>query len=175
MKINVVKIGGAVVEDGTALALFLKAFAAMEGLKILVHGGGRTASNVCGKLGIRTVMSGGRRITDGDTLKVVTAVYAGLVNKDIVARLQAEACKPLLQIVRSVFFLPAERGYGNEPLQEFCQFCIVHDFNVIRVPPSGAVAEVIRTLWTPAFRAENALSSFGSMPPLTIPSSFSEE
>lgn len=90
MKINVVKIGGAVVEDGTALALFLKAFAAMEGLKILVHGGGRTASNVCGKLGIRTVMSGGRRITDGDTLKVVTAVYAGLVNKDIVARLQAE-------------------------------------------------------------------------------------
>ena len=90
MKINVVKIGGAVVEDEAALALFLKAFAAMEGLKILVHGGGRTASNVCGKLGISTVMSGGRRITDGDTLKVVTAVYAGLVNKDIVARLQAE-------------------------------------------------------------------------------------
>ena len=90
MKINVVKIGGAVVEDEAALALFLKAFAAMEGLKIMVHGGGRTASNVCGKLGIRTVMSGGRRITDGETLKVVTAVYAGLVNKDIVARLQAD-------------------------------------------------------------------------------------
>ena len=90
MKLNVLKIGGAVVEDEAALGIFLKSFASMEGAKLLVHGGGRTASNVCEKLGIKPMMAGGRRITDGDTLKVVTAVYAGLVNKNIVARLQAE-------------------------------------------------------------------------------------
>lgn len=90
MKLNVLKIGGAVVENEAALCLFLKSFASMEGAKLLVHGGGRTASNVCEKLGIKPMMAGGRRITDGDTLKVVTAVYAGLVNKNIVARLQAE-------------------------------------------------------------------------------------
>ncbi|MGM9767103.1 MAG: acetylglutamate kinase [Candidatus Cryptobacteroides sp.] len=89
MKLNVLKIGGAVVEDEAALSVFLKAFTAMEGSRLLVHGGGRTASNVCEKLGIKPMMAGGRRITDGDTLKVVTAVYAGLVNKNIVAKLQA--------------------------------------------------------------------------------------
>ncbi|MGN1232207.1 MAG: acetylglutamate kinase [Candidatus Cryptobacteroides sp.] len=108
MKLNVLKIGGAVVEDEAALGLFLKAFASMEGARMLVHGGGRTASNVCEKLGIKPIMTGGRRITDGDTLKVVTAVYAGLVNKNIVARLQAEGvnafglCGADFNVIRSV-------------------------------------------------------------------------
>ena len=108
MKLNVLKIGGAVVEDEAALGLFLKSFASMEGAKLLVHGGGRTASNVCEKLGIKPMMSGGRRITDGDTLKVVTAVYAGLVNKNIVAKLQTEGvnafglCGADFNVIRSV-------------------------------------------------------------------------
>ena len=116
MKLNVLKIGGAVVEDEAALGLFLKSFASMEGAKLLVHGGGRTASNVCEKLGIKPMMAGGRRITDGDTLKVVTAVYAGLVNKNIVARLQAEGvnafglCGADFNVIRSVRRSVTEEG-----------------------------------------------------------------
>ena len=103
-------------EDEAALGLFLKSFASMEGAKLLVHGGGRTASNVCEKLGIKPMMAGGRRITDGDTLKVVTAVYAGLVNKNIVARLQAEGvnafglCGADFNVIRSVRRSVTEEG-----------------------------------------------------------------
>ena len=103
-------------EDEAALGLFLKSFASMEGAKLLVHGGGRTASNVCEKLGIKPMMAGGRRITDGDTLKVVSAVYAGLVNKNIVARLQAEGvnafglCGADFNVIRSVRRSVTEEG-----------------------------------------------------------------
>lgn len=90
MKLNVLKVGGAVVEDPAALAALIKSFAALDGMKVLVHGGGRTATEVSAKLGIETVMVGGRRVTDADTLKVVTAVYTGLVNKNVVAQLQAQ-------------------------------------------------------------------------------------
>lgn len=116
MKLNVLKIGGAVVENEAALCLFLKSFASMEGAKLLVHGGGRTASNVCEKLGIKPMMAGGRRITDGDTLKVVTAVYAGLVNKNIVARLQADGvnafglCGADFNVIRSARRPVTEEG-----------------------------------------------------------------
>jgi len=88
-KITVVKVGGAVVEDEQQLALLLKDFAAIEGRKVLVHGGGRKATKMAERLGIETKMVGGRRITDGDMLEVVTMVYGGLVNKNLVARLQA--------------------------------------------------------------------------------------
>ena len=88
MKVNVLKVGGAVVEDPAALSAFLQRFAALDGLKVLVHGGGRTATDVSAKLGLETTMVGGRRVTDADTLKVVTAVYTGLVNKNVVAQLQ---------------------------------------------------------------------------------------
>ena len=88
-KITVVKVGGAVVEDEAQLAQLLKDFSAIEGRKVLVHGGGRRATKVAGELGIETKMVDGRRITDAAMLDVVTMVYGGLVNKNLVARLQA--------------------------------------------------------------------------------------
>lgn len=88
-KLTVVKVGGAVVEDDGQLARLLNDFAAIEGRKMLVHGGGRRATAMASQLGIETQMINGRRITDAQTLDVVTMVYAGLVNKTVVARLQA--------------------------------------------------------------------------------------
>lgn len=88
-KLTVVKVGGAVVEDDAQLAQLLKDFSAIEGNKVLVHGGGRRATQVAKSLGIESKMVNGRRITDSDMLQVVTMVYGGLVNKNLVARLQA--------------------------------------------------------------------------------------
>ena len=88
-KLVVVKVGGAVVEDEAQLAQLLKDFAAIPDRKVLVHGGGRRATKVAAALGIETKMVNGRRITDADMLGVVTMVYGGLVNKNVVARLQA--------------------------------------------------------------------------------------
>jgi acetylglutamate kinase len=88
-KLTIVKVGGAVVEDEAQLAQLLKDFTAIEGAKILVHGGGRRATKIAGRLGIETKMVDGRRITDEAMLEVVTMVYGGLVNKHVVAMLQA--------------------------------------------------------------------------------------
>ncbi|MBP3213656.1 MAG: acetylglutamate kinase [Bacteroidaceae bacterium] len=89
MKLTVVKVGGKIVEDETSLQQLLRDFSAIEGAKVLVHGGGRSATKVAAQLGIESTMIGGRRVTDADMLRVVTMVYGGLVNKNIVARLQA--------------------------------------------------------------------------------------
>ena len=89
-KLTIVKVGGAVVEDEQQLTQLLHDFSAIEGRKLLVHGGGRRATKTAERLGIATQMVGGRRITDADMLEVVTMVYGGLVNKHVVARLQAE-------------------------------------------------------------------------------------
>ena len=94
-KITVVKVGGAIVEDKESLTHLLKDFAAIEGRKILVHGGGRRATKVAAALGIDSKMVNGRRITDADMLEVVTMVYGGLVNKNIVALLQADGINAL--------------------------------------------------------------------------------
>ena len=88
-KVTIVKVGGAVVEDEQQLTQLLKDFAAIEGRKVLVHGGGRKATKTAERLGIETQMVNGRRITDEQMLEVVTMVYGGLVNKRLVARLQA--------------------------------------------------------------------------------------
>lgn len=87
--LTIVKVGGAVVEDEARLSWLLADFSAIEGRKVLVHGGGRRATAVASSLGIESKMVGGRRITDSQMLEVVTMVYGGLVNKNIVARLQA--------------------------------------------------------------------------------------
>ena len=88
-KLTVVKVGGAIVEDEASLKQFLMDFAAIHGHKILVHGGGRRATKVAASLGIESQMVNGRRVTDAAMLEVVTMVYGGLVNKNIVAKLQA--------------------------------------------------------------------------------------
>ena len=87
--LTIVKVGGAIVEDKEQLELLLDNFSAIPGHRILVHGGGRRATQVAARLGIESKMVNGRRITDSDMLEVVTMVYGGLVNKNIVARLQA--------------------------------------------------------------------------------------
>jgi len=89
-KITIVKVGGKIVEDEESLQHLLADFSSIAGNKILVHGGGRSATKLAEKLGIESKMVNGRRITDAETLKVVTMVYAGLVNKNIVAKLQAK-------------------------------------------------------------------------------------
>lgn len=88
-KVLVIKVGGAVVEDEAQLAQLLSDFSGIEGRKVLVHGGGRKATKMAERLGIETQMVNGRRVTDKDMLEVVTMVYGGLVNKNLVARLQA--------------------------------------------------------------------------------------
>ncbi|MGZ0015278.1 acetylglutamate kinase [Yeosuana sp. AK3] len=88
-KLSIVKIGGNIIEDDASLKAFLKLFANLKGKKILVHGGGKRATNIASKLGIASKMVNGRRITDAETLEVITMVYGGLVNKNIVAQLQA--------------------------------------------------------------------------------------
>ncbi len=86
--ITIVKVGGKIVEEPATLERLLHDFSAIEGFKVLVHGGGRSATKIASELGIATTMIDGRRITDDDMLRVVTMVYGGLVNKNIVAGLQ---------------------------------------------------------------------------------------
>ena len=88
MKLYVIKIGGNVIDNSENLHRFLKDFAALEGLKILVHGGGKVATQISSSLGVEAQLVDGRRITDIETLRVVTMVYAGLINKNMVAQLQ---------------------------------------------------------------------------------------
>ena len=107
-KLTIIKVGGKIVENEKSLQLLLNDFVKIKGKKILVHGGGKTATEISAKLGIETKMVEGRRITDVETLKVVTMVYAGLVNKNVVAKLQALQCNALgicgadLNIIRAV-------------------------------------------------------------------------
>ncbi|WP_374950467.1 acetylglutamate kinase [Mucilaginibacter sp.] len=86
--LHIIKIGGNVIDNSENLHRFLKDFTALEGMKILVHGGGKVATQVSETMGIEAKLVDGRRITDIDTLRIVTMVYAGLINKNIVAQLQ---------------------------------------------------------------------------------------
>ncbi|WP_224491162.1 acetylglutamate kinase [Robertkochia flava] len=116
--LNIIKIGGNVIEDEQVLASFLKALSTMPGDKILVHGGGKLASETAQKLGIPVKMHQGRRITCEDTLKVITMVYAGYVNKNITASLQAWGCNAIgisgadLNIITAVKRTVKEIDYG---------------------------------------------------------------
>ena len=96
-KVFVVKIGGNIIDDDTKLSAFLKSFAAIASSKqlILIHGGGKLATRLAEKMGIEQQMVDGRRITDAETLKIVTMVYAGYINKNMVALLQANGCNAI--------------------------------------------------------------------------------
>lgn len=91
----IIKIGGNIIDDENKLSAFLKTFASITGHKILVHGGGKMATRVAEAMGIKQEMIEGRRITGAETLKVVTMVYAGYINKNIVAQLQATGCNAI--------------------------------------------------------------------------------
>lgn len=94
-EIKVIKVGGQVVENPDTLAELLDRFSALEGKKVLVHGGGKSATKIAAQLGIETKMVDGRRVTDAEMLNVVTMVYGGLVNKNIVAKLQLRGINAL--------------------------------------------------------------------------------
>ena len=87
-KLTLIKVGGKIVEEEETLKNLLRDFSQIEGFKALVHGGGRSATKLASQLGIESKMVNGRRVTDAETLKVVTMVYGGLVNKNIVAGVQ---------------------------------------------------------------------------------------
>ena len=113
-KLFVIKIGGNVVDDATALELFLKKFAAVEGNKILVHGGGKIATSIGKQLGIESNYINGRRITDEATIDLVTMVYGGLINKKLVAALQALDCNAIGLTGADANIIPA----GKRPVAE---------------------------------------------------------
>lgn len=124
--LKVVKIGGNIVDDPEKLDRFIRDFAALEGGKILVHGGGKVATQISKALGIEAQMINGRRVTDAETLKVVTMVYAGLINKTIVDKLQAAGCNALGLCGADGGFIrskkraaaPVDYGFVGDPLQE---------------------------------------------------------
>lgn len=95
MKLYIIKIGGNIIDDEKQLSSFLNDFASIAENKILIHGGGKIATEMSKQLGIEAKMVDGRRITDADTLKVVQMVYGGLINKNIVAQLQSKNCNAI--------------------------------------------------------------------------------
>jgi len=116
--VNIVKVGGNIIDDEARLDAFLSDFAALPGAHVLVHGGGKLATRLAADLGIPQTMVEGRRITDAATLRIVTMVYAGLVNKSIVAALQAKGrpaiglCGADADIVRARRRMHATLDYG---------------------------------------------------------------
>jgi acetylglutamate kinase len=132
----VIKIGGNIIDDEARLALFLEHFSILQGHKILVHGGGKIATAIGAKLGLEPAYHNGRRITDAATLELTTMVYGGLLNKKIVAGLQAQQCNAIGlsgcdgNIVRAV----------KRPVKEV-DFGFVGD-----VTETGVQVEVLNTL-----------------------------
>ena len=129
--LTIIKVGGAVVEDEAQLAQLLSDFSAIEGRKVLVHGGGRKATKMAERLGIETQMVNGRRITDKDMLEVVTMVYGGLVNKNLVARLQANGINAIGLTGADADII---RSHKRPPVP-----IDVADAGLSKLPPSGRV------------------------------------
>src|SRR6478672_2034090 len=94
-KLIIVKIGGNIIDDEAKLSSFLQDFATIQAKKILIHGGGKLATRLAEQMKVPQQMIDGRRITDAETLKIVTMVYAGYINKNIVAQLQAKTCNAI--------------------------------------------------------------------------------
>lgn len=141
-KLTIVKVGGAIVEDEAQLTQLLKDFSAIEGKKVLVHGGGRRATQIATSLGIESKMVNGRRITDADMLNVVTMVYGGLVNKNLIARLQANGVNALgltgadMDVIRS----------HKRPLKDGIDFGFVGDVDQVN---GALLCQLIKTGITP--------------------------
>lgn len=112
--LHIIKVGGNIVNDSDKIESFLQKFVAEESLKILVHGGGSSASELCKQLDIPIQMDEGRRITDGPALDVAVMVYAGLINKNIVAKLQGYSCNSLGLSGADLNIIPAQKRSGTE-------------------------------------------------------------
>ena len=146
-QINVVKIGGNVIDNADALERFVSDFAMLPAPKILIHGGGKLATRLSEKLEIPTQMIDGRRVTDRDTLDVVTMVYAGLVNKQIVAKLQAAGCNAIGLSGADANVIPAVR---RSPVP--VDFGYVGDINAEKINTSF-IETLLKAGVTPVFCA----------------------
>lgn len=145
--IRVVKIGGNVIDNPAALASFLDDFAKMPGRKMLVHGGGKEATRMSRAMGVEAVMIEGRRVTDEKTIEIVTMVYAGLINKRIVAMLQARGCDAVGLTGADGNVIPAKRR-SPEPID----YGFVGDIDPARVG-SGFMASLLEAGKVPVFCA----------------------
>jgi acetylglutamate kinase len=108
-KLFVIKVGGNIIDDEEKLTSFLQSFASVKSHKILVHGGGKIATEIGNKLGIESKYINGRRITDDDTIDLVTMVYGGLINKKIVAQLQSLNCNAIGLTGADANIIPAKK------------------------------------------------------------------
>lgn len=146
-KLSIVKIGGNIVDNPEALESFLADFHQLKGKKILVHGGGVMASKMAKELGIETQMVDGRRITDAETIRIVTMVYAGWINKSIVAALQKIDCNAIGLSGADANVIPSIRR-SPEPID----FGFVGDPNPDKIN-SQFIAQLVESKITPVFCA----------------------
>ncbi|TXD52886.1 MULTISPECIES: acetylglutamate kinase [unclassified Polaribacter] len=144
-KLSIIKIGGNIIEDETSLHAFLKLFSKLAGKKILVHGGGKRATHIASKLGINSKMINGRRITDAETLEVITMVYGGLVNKNIVAKLQALQIDAIGLTGADINSIKSDK----RPVKEI-DFGFVGD---VKEVASNSIDKLIQAEFTPVFCA----------------------
>ena len=144
-KLSIIKIGGNIIEDEASLNSFLELFSNLKGNKILVHGGGKRATNIASKLGIESKLVNGRRITDKKTLEVITMVYGGLVNKNIVAKLQALQIDAIGLTGADINSIKSEK----RPVKEI-DFGFVGDVKKIA---SNSIDKLIKADFTPVFCA----------------------
>jgi acetylglutamate kinase len=156
--LQVIKIGGNVIDNPESLQQFIADFAMLQGPKILVHGGGKIATKLAEDLGIKSKMLEGRRITDGESLKVVTMVYAGLINKNIVAGLQSENCNAIGlsgadgNMIRATRRLPQKVLSGGEDLGETVDYGFVGDLDESSIDRKG-LYKLLEAGFTPVFSA----------------------
>lgn len=141
----VIKVGGNVIDNPALLDTFLQKFSKIQGKKILIHGGGKIATRIGDKLGIESKYVDGRRITDADTIDVVTMVYGGLVNKQLVAKLQANACNAIGMTGADANIIPAVK----RPVKEI-DYGFVGDINNDQVQ-SAPLKALLEADLTPVF------------------------
>ncbi|MHB0756116.1 acetylglutamate kinase [Polaribacter sp. M15] len=144
-QLSIIKIGGNIIEDETSLNAFLKLFANLKGHKILVHGGGKRATHIASKLGIESKMINGRRITDAEALEVITMVYGGLVNKNVVAKLQALQVDAIGLTGADINSIQSDK----RPVKEI-DFGFVGD---VKKVASNSIDKLIKADFTPVFCA----------------------
>lgn len=144
-KLKIVKIGGNLIDDAEVLATLLKDFSAIKEPKILIHGGGKIATATSKKLGIESKLVEGRRITSAEDLEVITMVYAGLLNKNIVAQLQANNCNAL-----GLSGADANCVQANLRPKEPVDYGFVGDVNHIN---SAVIQQLLTAQLTPVFCA----------------------
>ncbi|MFY0652879.1 MAG: acetylglutamate kinase [Cyclobacteriaceae bacterium] len=145
--IQIIKIGGNIIDNPEALDKFLQNFAKVEGHKVLVHGGGKIASEMSKKMGIPVKMVQGRRVTDEATIKLVTGVYGGQINKNIVADLQTLGCNALGLTGADMNIIPAHKRVNAE-----IDYGFVGDFNTEDINIEN-LSKVIEMGMTPVFCA----------------------